>query len=374
VRVGPGTLAGRFLRRFWHPVCLPEEIERGRTRREQLMGEYITLYRGESGRIHAVADRCAHRGTQLSVGWVEGDCIRCFYHGWKYDGTGQCVEQPAERAGFAAKIRIRSYPVQAYLGLVFLYLGEGEAPELPRYPELEDESAGTLVAAARASVPCNFFQRVENAVDQVHVAFAHRDVFGLEGVPEIPDYRVEETSYGLCAHGRRKGKQERLTHFHMPNINVMRVPPGKGEVGWAPNIVWRVPVDDTHHRTINVRRVRKAPDAAEPAQHYYRREATDRQVAVAQAILAGRMRLDQLDPVADRDILVSVQDNVAQIGQGPIAPRAQDHLGQSDVGVIAVRKLWRAELEALAAGRPLRSWHRPAEGVVMTSGTEKEKA
>ena len=372
--VGPGTLAGRFMRRFWHPICLPGEIERGRARREQLMGEHITLYRGESSTLHAVADRCAHRGTQLSVGWVEGDCIRCFYHGWKYDGAGQCVEQPAEKAGFAAKIRVRSYPVREYLGLVFLYLGEGEPPELPRYAELEDESAGTLVAAARAPVPCNFFQRVENAVDQVHVAFAHRDVFGMEGVAEIPEYWVEETSYGLCAHGRRPGKPERLTHFHMPNINVMRVPPGKDEIGWAPNVVWRVPVDDTHHRSINVRRIRMAPGVAAPAHTYYARENTDRQVEVAAEILAGRLRLDALDPVADRDILVSVQDNMAQMGQGAIAPRTDDHLGHSDVGVIAVRRLWRAELEALASGRPLRNWHRPPEGVHMTSGTDKELA
>src|SRR6266542_3694406 len=84
---GPGTPAGRFLR------------------------EDYTLYRGEEGQVHLVDFRCAHRGTQLSTGWVEGDCIRCFYHGWKYDGAGQCVEQPAEDAGFASKVRIRSYPV-----------------------------------------------------------------------------------------------------------------------------------------------------------------------------------------------------------------------------------------------------------------------
>ena len=68
--------------------------------------------------------RCAHRRTQLSVGWVEGDCLRCFYHGWKYDGSGQCVEQPAEPKPFAEKIQIPSYPVTEYLGLIF---GTGKA-------------------------------------------------------------------------------------------------------------------------------------------------------------------------------------------------------------------------------------------------------
>jgi 5,5'-dehydrodivanillate O-demethylase len=78
----------------------------------RIMSEDFTLYRGEGGTPHVVAYRCAHRGTQLSTGWVEADCLRCFYPGWKYDGSGQCVEQPAEDASFAQKVRIRSYPVR----------------------------------------------------------------------------------------------------------------------------------------------------------------------------------------------------------------------------------------------------------------------
>jgi 5,5'-dehydrodivanillate O-demethylase len=371
---GPGTLAGRYLRRFWQPLCLSREIASGELRREQIMGEFVTVYRGESGAIHVVADRCAHRGVQLSVGWVQGEEIRCFYHGWKFAASGQCTEMPAETPEYAKRIRIRAYPARDYLDVVFAYLGEGEAPEFPRYPELEDEAEGALVAAARAPVPCNFFQRVENAVDQVHVAFAHQDVFGMEGAPEIPDYSVELTSYGICARGRRPGKQDRLTHFHMPNINVMRVPPNKDEVGWAPNVVWRVPIDDSHHRSVNIRRVRKAEGATGGVERNYQRGTTDRQVEVARAVLDGRMSLDQLDPVADRAIIVAVQDNVAQMGQGTIAPRAQDHLGRSDVGVAAVRRLWLDELRAFAEGRLLRDWSRPPGGLTMTSGAEPERS
>ena len=69
-----------------------------------------TLYRGAEGRVHLLDARCVHRRTQLSAGWVEGDAIRCFYHGWKYDHTGQCVEQPAEPKSFAHKVTIGSYP------------------------------------------------------------------------------------------------------------------------------------------------------------------------------------------------------------------------------------------------------------------------
>ncbi|MBM2811513.1 MAG: hypothetical protein HW416_2272 [Chloroflexi bacterium] len=97
---GPGTLAGRYMRRFWHPVYRSEDLNPGRTVPLRIMSEDLTLYRGDSGTVHALAFRCAHRGTQLSTGWVEGDTLRCFYHGWRYDGSGQCVEQPAEPEPF----------------------------------------------------------------------------------------------------------------------------------------------------------------------------------------------------------------------------------------------------------------------------------
>ena len=94
--VGPGTLAGNYLRTFWHPVFLARELPVGKARPIHVLGEDFTLYRGESGQPHVVDFRCAHRRTQLSIGWVEGDAIRCRYHGWAYDAGGQCIEQPGE--------------------------------------------------------------------------------------------------------------------------------------------------------------------------------------------------------------------------------------------------------------------------------------
>src|ERR671932_1512808 len=130
--VGPGTLAGRYLRRFWQPLYRAADLAPGQAKPVRLIGEDFTLYRGEAGTPHAVANRCAHRGTQLSTGWVEGDCIRCFYHGWKYDETGQCVEMPAEDPSFPPKVKIQSYLTREYLGFIWAYLGKGEAPEFPR--------------------------------------------------------------------------------------------------------------------------------------------------------------------------------------------------------------------------------------------------
>ena len=127
----PGTLAGQYMRQFWHPIYRAEDLKPGWAKPIKIMGEQFTLYRGDDGTPHVVDFRCPHRQTQLSVGWVEGDCIRCRFHGWKFDSSGQCIEQPAEKESFAEKIRIRSCPTQEYLKLIFVYFGEGEPPPLP---------------------------------------------------------------------------------------------------------------------------------------------------------------------------------------------------------------------------------------------------
>ena len=171
-RTGPNTLAGRYLRRFWMPVAVLDDIRPGRAKPVQIMGERFTVYRGESGEPHVVAPECAHRGTQLSTGWVEGDCIRCFYHGWRYDADGNCVDQPAEHGAFAGKVRIAAYPTRAYLGLVFAYLAPRRTTAVPaadvlRTPRLH--RSPRLSASAS-----NFYNQLENSVDQVHFNFVHR--------------------------------------------------------------------------------------------------------------------------------------------------------------------------------------------------------
>lgn len=196
VHTGPGTLAGKYWRRFWHPVGVTHRLQPGRALPIRFFSENFTLYRAESGAPHVVDFRCPHRGTQLSVGWVEGEAIRCFYHGWKFDGSGQCVEQPAEEAGYAPKIRIRSFPTREYLGLIFAYLGEGEPPPFPTYPPLEQEGILNVGAYERN---CNCFGTLENGMDNVHVAFTHaRSNFTKYGLNwDIPQIAARETDYGM---------------------------------------------------------------------------------------------------------------------------------------------------------------------------------
>ena len=192
-QVGPDTLAGRFMRRFWHPVFRTDDLKIGRPERIQIMGEFFTLYRGESGAAYLVDDRCPHRQTSLFIGWVQGENIRCYYHGWTFDGAGQCVAQPAESGTSTARIRIGAYRLREYMGLIFAYLGEGEPPEFPTFPELEDTEGGGQLVVARYVVPCNFFQRYENDLDEVHVHFVHSVSTEKVGLTEIPDVQVSET-------------------------------------------------------------------------------------------------------------------------------------------------------------------------------------
>jgi 5,5'-dehydrodivanillate O-demethylase len=354
---GPGTLAGRYLRTFWQPVYLGRELAAGRAAPLRIMGEDFTLYRGESGRAQVIAPRCAHRGTQLSTGWVEGDCLRCFYHGWRYDASGQCVEMPAEEPGFPAKVRIASYPTEEYLGLIFAYLGEGEPPPLPRYADFEGE--GVLEAGSYVR-DCNYFNNVENQVDPVHVAFVHRtSPFSEAGLVGVPRVSAEETEYGIELRAER-ASGVRVSSFLMPAmINLKGSPEDAGEAGWRDTLAWRVPIDDDRHLSFNVSLTHLRGEAA--ARYLDRRrrqpDTAEEVVRLSEALLRGELHIAELK---DHPAIVNIQDNVAQIGQGIMADRSDERLGRSDAGVLLLRKLWSRELQALAEGRPLKCWQPPA--------------
>ncbi|HEY4134395.1 MAG TPA: Rieske 2Fe-2S domain-containing protein [Alphaproteobacteria bacterium] len=357
VRTGPDTAMGRYLRRFWHPVYLGRDLKAGRAFPLRIMNEDFTLYRGEDGVAHILAPRCAHRCTQLSTGWVEGDSLRCFYHGWKYDPSGQCTEAPAEREGFADTVQIRSYPTEEYLGLIFAYLGEGDAPPLPRYPEFEKEGVLTNSTYIRN---CNCYNNLESNMDSLHTAFVHRSspftTAGLRGLPEIFG---DETEYGILKHGRRPDGIDRMAPFYWPNALHIKSSPEKEDPGiWADHIGWRVPIDDENHRSLMVNHVALTGEAA---QRYRERNEIRRKERAklsdareaAQAVLRGEVHIDDLK---DRVDIVNIQDYVAQVGQGIIPDFEHERLGRSDVLVALFRHILARELTAMTEGRPLKQW------------------
>jgi 5,5'-dehydrodivanillate O-demethylase len=351
-RTGPETLGGRYLRRFWQPIYRSKDLPAGRAFPIEIMSERFTLYRGESGTAYLSGFRCAHRGTQLSTGWVEGDNLRCRYHGWMY------VEQPQEKEGFASKIHIPSYPVYEYLGLVWAYIGEGEPPPKRRFPD--HERAGVVDVGPPERWPCNFFNRVDN--DPMHLPYTHRESLRRVGRVVTPeDPRAWETEYGVC-----KNAQERV-HFYMPNVtrshSKSRVMGSHDDARAysVDRLIMYMPVNDENCVTFVVDYM---PLTGEVAEAYRAsRQAVDRDTSelheIAERILAGKMRIEDIDPGLSMYHTFWIEDYVTQIGQGCVADRAHEHLGLVDQGVIMVRKLWRRELKALADGAPLKQWTSP---------------
>jgi 5,5'-dehydrodivanillate O-demethylase oxygenase subunit len=369
VHTDPGALAGRFMRMFWQPVYRSQDLAVGKVVPIRIMGEDFTFYRGESGAAHLLAPRCAHRETQLSVGRVEGDCIRCFYHGWKYEASGQCVEQPAEEASFAGKIRIRSYPVHEYLGLVFAYLGEGTPPLLPRFSEFEVDGVLEVETFLR---PCNYFNDLDNACDPLHVTFVHGDSrIDINRFIDAANLSAEENDFGLSITMPRTthGAGLRINQYGMPNIQMLKLPPvDKAETEWRDFLSWRVPVSDYEYVSFNLNMVHLKGDEASRyraarAEVFAKASATAAELAPD--VLAGKTTIEEVKQrIPD---VVRLQDDVVLVAQGAIPDRSQDHLGRSDVGVILLRKIWRRELEALAKGQAIKRWTRTS-AVVATSG------
>ena len=362
VHTGPGTRAGRLLRRFWQPVYRSQDLAAGQPERIRMLGEGFTLFRGETGKAFLVADRCSHRGTQLSLGWVEGDCIRCFYHGWKFDGAGRCVEQPAERTSFARKVAIPAYPVEEYLGLVFVYLGDGRAPALPRFPEIEDERLGPLTVRVQAS-PANYFQRIENDLDEVHLHFVHKHIAERAGMWAMPEMTATETEYGIYRESvRHQGDRKivRNAHYLMPNGLMVMVSPATPDDDWSVFLAWRVPIDDENTLVVVLDRLKHKPRQGQVLD-VEREAGVQDPRSLAEDIMVRKLRIQDVDE--DYPHLFYVQDNVVLMGQGMICDRMNERLGRSDGPIVLLRKIWQRELNALAEGRPLKDWRRSPEAL-----------
>lgn len=353
-RTGPDTPGGRYMRSFWHPVFVAENLKSGWAKPIRILGESFTLYRGETGTPHGVAFRCAHRGMQLSAGWVEGDCLRCRFHGWKYEGSGQCVEIPTEDDSTAKTVRIRSYPVREYLGFIFAYLGEGEAPAFPRYPDFEEGGELWVETYTRA---CNFANNMEN--DPVHIPFTHREAEMFRNRPiDIPlRVEAEESEWGLTLRSKFPSGWSHVNERGWPNITSFKSPRRQDRS----HLTWRVPIDDEHHWSFQVD-VMYHRDSKQ-AQMYQQQHAARTgkigrsYIELGEAVLRGDIRIQDIEG-DDTANMIWIQDYVTQVGQGPLSERKSERLIRSDVGVLLYRKIWEREVTAFNQGMPTKRWNR----------------
>jgi 5,5'-dehydrodivanillate O-demethylase len=353
VHTGPGTLAGRYLRRYWQPIYLSEKLAKAAVVPIKILGEDLALYRSESGRVRVITNECPHRLSRLSTGWVEGETIRCRYHGWRYDETGQCVEQPAEPKPFCASVRkLASYPTHEAHGFIFAYLGEGDAPAFRPLPGLEDGAReGWTVSPSVEMIPCNYFQSAENIMDDVHVNFSHRGhLVNTAARPYVPTKTwATETPYGLTQFQERGERTDRI-HFIMPNQCFLAHPlrtARDDKPFWFKALFWYVPIDDESHLHFLIM-----------VYHTKRRERPESTPIheEIEAILAGRKSWED---VAKHPNIIRIQDGVAICAQGKIVERSRERLGTSDAAVILLRRVWRRELKLLAAGEAVKEFGTP---------------
>jgi phenylpropionate dioxygenase-like ring-hydroxylating dioxygenase large terminal subunit len=196
----PGSAGPADLRRvgvnpdFWYPVALSGSVPGGRVFATAFAGERIALYRGRSGAVHALEDRCAHRQVPLSMGVVEGETLRCCYHAWAYRGDGRISQIPYLSKGDGRPPRgVRGYPVREAYGMVFVFPGDpakAEATAVPELPLFGSPKHRTMTFSR--TVRCHYSFMHENLLDMNH-QFLHRGVLGKIR-PEILGYRTDERS------------------------------------------------------------------------------------------------------------------------------------------------------------------------------------
>jgi 5,5'-dehydrodivanillate O-demethylase len=330
-RVGPGTPMGNVLRRYWHPVGSTELVTE-KPQRITVLGEELLLYRASDQSVVLMELRCAHRRVAMDFGRVENDCIRCPYHGWLYDRSGQCLEQPAEPDGssFKEKVRLASYRTQECSGLVFAYMGPEPAPLLPLYDVLRwDDGVKEIL---QQPVQTSWFNHVENIVDISHLAWLHGYTFPAYGARKIT-YQWDRKPYGLDNVMNIEGIDDTHTScFGFPTVNRFSMPaaePG-GELIRA--MIFRVPIDDVSIRQYFVRYY--------PSEtRTFRTRTRDPKPGVYAPLPNDWWGIDVFD-----------QDRMAIEQQGVIADRTKERLGASDGGIILMRQMMREALAALEAG------------------------
>src|SRR6476619_6229049 len=174
-RTGPGTPAGKLMRCYWQPAALVDELAGNRPVKPlRLLGESLVLFRDDKGRYGLMERACPHRGADLAFGRLESGGLRCAFHGWLFDATGQCLEMPAEPedSTFCTRMRQRAFPAVERNGIIFAYLGAGEPPDFPALDCFLAPDAYTF--AFKGLIECNWLQALEVGIDPAHASFLHR--------------------------------------------------------------------------------------------------------------------------------------------------------------------------------------------------------
>ena len=390
-RIGPDTPCGQVLRHYWHPVALLDEFNPALDPRMgirpvkavKLLGQDLVLFKNTQGAFGLLDRDCPHRGADLAYGRNEGDGLRCPFHGWKFDVTGQCLETPAEPKGsvLCTRIKQRSYPLQERSGILFAWMGP-EGSEPPPLPELDCFKApGTHTFAFKGLWHCNWLQAFEVGIDPAHASFLHRffndasleDTYGkqfrgasageIEGEKwpmtkvmrefDKPDISFSEMPYGFQLTTLRP-LNEKLTHVRITNAlfpNTFVIP--LSETMTITQM--HVPVDDTRTYWYAV-----FTSFADPVNKDAMRNQRLEAVTLPDYIpKSGRHNQWGFNPEEQitRTFLgmgeddINVHDQWACESMGAIQNRTREHLGTSDKVIIANRRILAKAIDDVAAGK-----------------------
>jgi phenylpropionate dioxygenase-like ring-hydroxylating dioxygenase large terminal subunit len=369
-QTGPGTRMGDLFRQYWLPALLAEELPENDCApvRVKLLSERLIAFRDSDGRYGLLDEFCAHRGVSLWFGRNEESGLRCPYHGWKYDVTGQCIEVPSEpeTSNFCANVKLRAYPLVKVGDILWTYMGHPDTvPPLPEFEFVHVPAEQTYTS--KRWQECNWLQALEGGIDSSHVTFLHSGQLNTDplfkgskgnqyNVGDVkPFFEVADSEGGLFVAARRNAEEGRyywrITPWVMPSFTL--VPP-RGDHPVHGHI-W-VPIDDENCwvYTFDYHPVRALTDTE--------RQAMKDGYGVHSENIPGTYR-----PVAnkDNDYLmdreaqrrnehfsgikgIAMQDASLQESMGPIVDRTKERLVATDSGIIKARQKLRRAALALA--------------------------
>lgn len=194
------------LENFWYAVEHSQTLQRQPISLQLLNKRYV-LFRDQAGTAHALVDSCAHRGASLGGGWVEGNCIRCPYHGWSYNSEGRCVRIPADSEGttIPAKAQLAVLPAVERHGFIWIFPGETDKADpnlIPPFPEFGQP--GWRTVQGEYSWDAHFSRVVEAGLDTSHAPFVHKPFFPNRDDASVHPLEITTTEHSVSTHQQVK--------------------------------------------------------------------------------------------------------------------------------------------------------------------------
>lgn len=341
---------GRLLRQhYWIPAVLSARLETGGAPvRVKLFGRRYVAYRTHDGRVGFLNEACPHRGVSLALARNEDNALRCIFHGWKICVSGELREVPNEAGdpeGFRKTVPVKHYPSVEGAGLVWVWLGEGEAPAAPNFewmglPPEQAYSCGLELNS-------NWLQGVEATIDSSHIALLHQSHLtnstmdmAATRVNNAVRYKFDDTPYGYRAAALRETPSgecvARVTEFVMPYYGL--IPPINTGDDQDRTVIIAVPIDDEHliqwYIYYNTRRPTDSMKRAQRANTWPMAggivQDADRAWGQNRQLMAHGNHTGFTEIV--------VEDFVTQVSMGPIVDRSDEYLCSADQAIVRLRR------------------------------------